>query len=193
MKEPFFDKCLKHEFLEGKNDVIRMPEDDLRAFEDLTGFLYFGKSSLEKFTRDSSDKTDCQKAQRLQNLYILAEKIGVEDLHNDIMDMCCDYNKYRPHTTKIDTIPQSVPMDCAWIRYRIAVVAWNLQHKGADAFGNGSSSFNQEAILNWFERGGDVVREVLRLLITRGPLKHPKDEGKCHWHIHQRTPKCDNA
>ena len=82
-QEPFFEKCLHSGFQEGIKNVIRMPEDHAETVEDLVGYLYIGKASLDKydiirdFKMEGKEKDKVLKARvKMIKLYQLVEKIG---------------------------------------------------------------------------------------------------------------------
>ena len=198
VKEPFFEKCLQHGFQEGLYSVIRMPDDDTETVEDLVGYLYFGKSALEKYdiTYDrkvAEEKEKAVKAKvKLMKLCHLAEKIGSEELHNTLMDRMFDWPKQRINPKNLTAHRQMAPMECPLQRYRLTEFAWYLKDRGLRGWGK-ERDVNDESVLDWFAEGGELVREVVKLMTSGETLQHPNQMGKCHWHIHQKTSKCTGA
>ena len=58
---------------------------------------------------------------------------------------------------------------------------------------NKDSELSGDCVLDWFAEGGEVVREVVKLMTSGEKLPHPNQKSKCYWHVHKTTPKCDNV
>jgi hypothetical protein len=80
---------------EGMSNVIKMPEDDPKAFEDILGYLYMGEVSLKRYNAKKLRKGRNDVRAESIGLYSLAEKLGYEQLQNLWMEMHWEYGETR--------------------------------------------------------------------------------------------------
>ncbi|KAL2421391.1 hypothetical protein ABEF95_007647 [Exophiala dermatitidis] len=78
-RSPFMEKCLKKgRFDEGYKNELYLPEDDPKAFSIIVDWIY--RTKLPSRTEPQFDVSDLSAA------YCMADKFGMEELQNSIMD-----------------------------------------------------------------------------------------------------------
>ncbi|KIW11156.1 hypothetical protein PV08_10456 [Exophiala spinifera] len=79
-RSPFMEKCLKKDaFDEGYKNELYLPEDDPKAFSIVVDWIY--RNKLPARTEPAFDLCD------LSASYCMADKFGMEELQNSIMDV----------------------------------------------------------------------------------------------------------
>ena len=90
---PFFRSCFRAPMQESITDAITLPDDDPRAIDDLLHYLYFGEGQIKGYfdeiesSINSEERTWAPEWAPLFELYVVAEKYQIEDLHNLLMDL----------------------------------------------------------------------------------------------------------
>ncbi|WEW60202.1 hypothetical protein PRK78_005687 [Emydomyces testavorans] len=82
-KSPFFNGALTHDFKEAAENAISLPEDNPDTFERFLQWLYSGSFSLSGIATD--EEVD-ERYLQLSELYVLADKLEVPHLKNDVID-----------------------------------------------------------------------------------------------------------
>lgn len=75
---PYFKACLNSAWEEGKTDTVRLEDDDPKAFETITNWLFRDPSTMEQI--DMRSTTDVALA------YKLADKLLMTQLKNHLLD-----------------------------------------------------------------------------------------------------------
>ena len=126
-------------------------------------------------------------------MYILAEKLGCEQLQNLLMDALVKWwRKKTPKLPLAAIVVMRWPAYCALARLYIDLIGYNMAHKGFDKYITDSAS-NAEDIHEWIEAGGPVVHKVFCIVTDKAKLVHPCTGDVCKWHVHQRTPYCKGS
>ncbi|KAF2151889.1 hypothetical protein K461DRAFT_158685 [Myriangium duriaei CBS 260.36] len=100
---PFFRAALKGNWLEAKEQTIRLPEDDAKTFEDFLEWVYSNNIELE-FLESSKQSLDIRP---LIKLYLLTEKLQVPACNERILDLLVS------NVDQIKSIPASA-ISAAW-------------------------------------------------------------------------------
>ena len=180
---------------EGESGEIKLPEDERNTVEELLGFLYFGKAALDKYDDMQKLATNATQYdslwQKLHRLYILADKVQFDELHNSIMDLHHKKEKTQVVPTGyLSRLQTDLSNNAPLVRFWIQATAASLYRKNG-FFEEETHALRENAVLAWVQAGGSAVEEVFRHMVKRETLVHPSKEPRCKWHIHQRTPKCD--
>ena len=190
IKVPFFEACLGGQFEEGLNRKISLPDDSIDAFKDFLGYLYLGKSALDKYSKfhNQDDQTGVLS---VLDLYGLAEKFSYEDLQNDIMDLMIDiardagYGAMRPDF--LDKLERSgrliIPLHCHMSRLWCTSYAHMIKVQGLHGC-------DEKQALVWVRGGGDRVAEVFQMMMAKEELKRVTLGLRCRWHVHSITSTC---
>lgn len=91
-RSPFMEKCLsKNRFSEGDKNELYLPEDDPKAFSVLVEWIYRGR--LPGIVTPGSASVGYVDVVDMSAAYCMADKFGMEELQNGIMD--CVRASYR--------------------------------------------------------------------------------------------------
>ncbi len=117
-KAEFFRACLNGNFAESENDgVIELPDDDPEVFGYVVNWLYGrparGKANITPFT--------------LIDLYVFVDKLMIEDLKNEAVDMLRKYHEGME--IRMATLQHLVNRnldECKYMRYLIRQAAHDM-------------------------------------------------------------------
>ena len=189
--------------------VINMPDDNPAAFDVLLQHVYFGNDHLRPFIRtalttkenEMVDGVLLPKARpksadkRLAyEVCLLAEKLGYEELQNFLVDAISTYwRSMGLNMPEAATSMKDWPTHCALARLRIRLIAYAISKAGLDTYITRHGR-DADKIHKWIEGRGPVVRGVFCILAEKDKFpSHPCTGDVCKWHVHQKTPKCEEA
>ena len=177
---------------EGLSRTIKLPEDDPEVFEELLGYLYFGRTALDKYPPKGQSVKEFYKTsgwKTVVSLYILAERLNYEELQNAVVDKHLEFTK--KIIVPVDFFKETVgrvPADCALLRLWCSELSYELANHGF--WKDEGHPCSPREILGWVEGGGECVREVVRQLVDKKDLMKARQGDTCRWHVHERTSRC---
>ncbi|KAI4194488.1 MAG: hypothetical protein LQ350_007739 [Teloschistes chrysophthalmus] len=131
-KSEFFRAALEGSFKGAAEDKVRLPEDDPELFPHYLSWVY-GNNSIRIKTKYLSEYDDswCR-------LFLLADRLGSEELENLIIDKLCDrlsidklygrtldnYLTFRPSVEVINLIWDATPSDSGMRKILVDAIAW---------------------------------------------------------------------
>ena len=190
---PYFQRCLQHDFRERQSGEVRLPEDSPEVIRHILHYVY----SREVIQLTWDCKVSHREAEERDRLYIVvevyitADKFGMEDLQNAIVDAFIRYHKYRfvcsPTIVMLHDLPK-----CKLRHFLLRKFAYGvLSQSFRDMVKNDSacSAAGMDGI-----RGEDFhdIMRCVSLQAARG-LSDPGKDERCRWHEHAITPRCERA
>ena len=185
-RSDYFRACFVGEFKEAQENELSLPEDDIESFDLFVKWLY--GATLKKI----SSNTDLPV---YLNLYVLADKLCLEHLQNETMDLILRFYRTTPYQVDIEIL-QQIPQDfagCGIHIFLLTLAGWSTASNNHD--------INPDYLsLIW--EGGDLAEAFTKCLSwyyrkTKGdPVRiakcDPRAKSNCHYHEHQSTPVCED-
>lgn len=180
---------LLEEELEGKknSDKLELPDQDPSGFELFLKWLYQGK--LDDVGDISGQDQQYEHAVNCHRLYLVCERLGLEQLKNIAMDQYrkgLNLSELVPDPKEINEIyRQSLP-DSPWRRLMIQIAARQIMDPQSD---RDVSTYRE-----CFEKCPDFAIELVTAIKqgTGGVLLDDPTEGgdDCEYHDHEAGPNC---
>ncbi len=167
---------------EGSTKSVKLPEDQPQAFERILQWVH-GKE-ISKPRRD----WDLSKARCLYQTFCLADKLCIEVLTNEIMDLIVDRHR------DVWTCPILIPeiLESPLKEFGKAQLAWDLRNP--EIWGR---KVIADQLRGFFVSGPPVIVEVMRASVElirdfeEGKVVvEPCQEPKCKYHKHVDSEKC---
>lgn len=190
-RSDFFCRALREQrFQEGIDMKVNMPEEDPRVLSYIVDWLYGGWFShdIDKLCEnfqiyDCSDKSELEEAIRDHiDAYILADKLGIDQLINDIVDAM--HNNITKLPIKWAHIQQFIAggmPDCPLKNLLIRALARKIRTQNWTVNRELEASLKKE-LTNDVEGAGV---ELLRIVMLDGADTDITQESSCKWHTHQ--------
>ena len=121
---PFFRAAFEGQFVEGTEQVLRLPEDDP------TLFRYFQLWAYTKHIMEDGEALDTVKYEVLIDLHIFGDKYGIPDLQNAAIDVLiskADATKVYP-TSLFDHVYRNTASDSGLRELCVDWTLWSLDH-----------------------------------------------------------------
>ena len=197
----WFRACLRIPMVESAEGVIRMPEDDPDAFEEVLELIYFAKLSYDLVALfrdnhhtfgDSSSLEVAMEVACMHLVYILAKELRIEAAQNAALDAIItitgiatpsrsQYRHLMENTEDDDSMRQAVLQDIA---------VWVLRDGSNWLY---KKSFYKKYVQSHFSRLGELSEAVVRYKDATIPYMYGKKDRCETWHVHMDTPKCTSA
>lgn len=94
---PYFQLCLSNDFQERQNSTVHLPEDHPEVIRYILHYVY-SQAIIQLSWNDKAEEREAEERERLYlavEIYIAADKFGMEDLKNHIVDAFIRYHRYR--------------------------------------------------------------------------------------------------
>ena len=94
---PYFQRCLQHSFREQQEGEIHLPEDNPEVIRHILHYVY-SREVIHLTWDPRVSHREAEERDRLYltvEVYITADKFGMEDLQNEIVDAFIRYHRYR--------------------------------------------------------------------------------------------------
>ena len=198
-KVPFFRACLAAPMQEGRSGTIKLPEDDKRAFIEVTDYMFNGRlgSNLRYQTLNASPMSQILGPHNYilrhpdiflaTKTYDLARKLGMEDLPNAIIDEIQRYKYYNPETTRAELtyIFGETDVEEKLHKFFISYVVASMVKDGWDSWVE-----KNEAIYEEFISGKAANMEAVVSAVLPSRDKKKQTIGRCEWHVHMDSRRC---
>ena len=184
-RSDYFTACFIGEFREAQENELSLPEDNIESFDLLVQWLY--GAPLKKISSNADVPV-------YLNLHVLADKLCLEYLQNETMDLILKFHRTTPYKIDVESLHQ-ISQDftrCATYKYLLDLAAWSTvsnNHKITPDF------------KSLIREGGDfavdfTIRLSLIYRATKGdpvPIANcdPRTYSNCFYHKHQSTPVCE--
>lgn len=121
---PFFEGCLNSPMKEAQESVVKLPEDDPEAFEELIFFMYYGKFKVDlkelgngKLRAKNSSTDFGNDVRRRCRTWILADKLLAETAANAAIDSLRDHlRRFDANATTLRLVLQYASRGSAILR-----------------------------------------------------------------------------
>lgn len=187
-RSPFMEKCLKKgRFDEGYKNELYLPEDDTKAFSIIVDWIYRTKLPLR--TDAAFDLSDMSSA------YCMADKFGMEELQNSIMDSirasfgrreteACKTPNFSALALTHLTGPHKSPLKRFYVEH---LVHHMMKHPKwyHDLKRNDSARMDLEELFKMSDLVFYIMKKVWQF--TAEPWKDPALWDKCCYHVHATT------
>lgn len=193
---------------ESEERVVRLPEDDPDVFSEVVHWLYERKLNVED-EFDTAIATIAEAADqdlpmlpamrpfhkltiRTTRLFYLAQKLMVEQLQNDTIDIILVKVALR-NTLSFSAISRIVQAQEGDILYEWLTLhlACRMGLEGGYPGWRKAQERTGRETLKWARRCVENMELVAAAAAASHNAKHPSTEtNKCKWHIHVDTPKC---
>lgn len=179
----FFRQSFAGGFAESHTNSMRLEEDDPNIFAMLIGWVYGNAIAPPSEVDRQADIGPFVK------LYRLADKLCMEHLKNDTMDLV--RKLCRGKSTKMEAITllkENGLHDCVMKRFLIRQVAYEILKLGYFP--------NDEGVTNILRAGGDDAIELVNEMAEAAHddfhdiMSHPCYDDDCNWHEHETTKEC---
>ncbi|KAK5942618.1 hypothetical protein PMZ80_005183 [Knufia obscura] len=132
VRSDFFKGCLRKDFVEGQKEEVTIKEEtDERSMQLLISWTYRGKEILST-AKDNVPDTSVRGCDRLPltRLYLLADKLLMTELKNDIVDSFINLShKAFPDLQALALMLEIGPDHCQLKRFMIDDLVWDLKHR----------------------------------------------------------------
>lgn len=197
-KVPFFRGCLDAGMIERAEGVVKLPEDNPKAFSHVVHWLYHGKLPVDlvAMIEDAMKAGNKTASSRLHDeiytftdMYVLCHRLMMEELQNHLTDIFREVTRQSTwpaisYQRICDELPEENPLR----KLGMQQLSWEIRHGygGWSAWTKNSSRFSLFAMLKL-----DYMRFVAEAVTTYPDARKPFYTGKpCDWHVHIDTPKC---
>jgi BTB/POZ domain len=186
-KSPFFEKCLNSGLFESTTSEVELPVDLPAAFEEVLKWVYSGNVTSPFALPASEGETIVQ---NLVHTYILADKLCMESLCNQIVDTVKAWHEeFHLMPTILVPFRGGVLSDSGLRTFLIRQLALDIcAHEPAD-----------DLLAEFFEQGGSEVWEVVKRMrelqreFTRDNVCNAdpsREDPNCVYHRHRDTKSC---
>ncbi|KAF2279316.1 uncharacterized protein EI97DRAFT_172185 [Westerdykella ornata] len=168
-------------------DKIHLPDQDPAGFELFLKWLYQGK--LDDVSDIPGQDRQYEYAVSCHKLYLLCERLGLEQLKNIAMDQYrkgLNLSELVPDPNEINDIYRQSPPGSPWRKLMIQIAARQIMDPQSD---RDVSTYRE-----CFEGNPDFAIELVKSIkeATGGVLLDDPTEGDndCDYHDHQTEPNC---
>lgn len=176
-----FKNAFEKGFRESGKNEMSFPEDDPEAFGLLLRWMY--ESRLEV----PSSILSVPPVRPFIQLYVLADKLVLENLQNEVMDVITTLHNGRPPSYEIVRLAYHGTMHNASLRmFLMETVVWPY----AQGSRKGQELGSEENLIS--KAGGDLAVDFAKKLLAcfNNSFRNPQDGSHCRYHIHKDTTKC---
>ncbi|KAI1612390.1 hypothetical protein EDD36DRAFT_495718 [Exophiala viscosa] len=187
-RSPFMEKCLKKDrFDEGYKNELYLPEDDPKAFSIVVEWIY--RSKLPARTEPTFDLGD------LSASYCMADKFGMEELQNSIMDNIRGAFSRRdgelckpPHFSALALTHLTGPPKSPLKRFYVEHLVHHMM-KHPKWYHELKRNEPNRADLEELFKIPDLVSYIMKKIwqFQAEPWKDPATWDKCCYHVHAAT------
>ena len=187
-RSAYFKACFEGDFEEAQQKELYLLEDDVESFDLFVRWLY--GATLKKISLDEDLLVYLA-------LVTLANKLSLEQLHNETMDHILGFYRLAPPKLDADTIRSNHRNTFTGDPLRRLVIqfaAWTAVLNGnTDSVGD-----NQDLLEGGSKIAVDFTTWLARYYATsKGNCAtileiDPRIESNCVYHVHNSTPACSN-
>lgn len=176
---PFFENCLRSNFLEKQKDQVELPEDSAEVFEHFINWIY---------REDAIKPTDQSSLELAIHTYVFADKLCMPAFKNRLMTRIRGY--YRDTAVHLDTlllwnamdVPEKLPLG----QFLYDQVGYDMMRHPRKYFLRSSGSAKRGNVDSIAEDQGPIVSDLLWAVLQAANQKYddPALRNGCHYHEH---------
>ena len=184
-RSDYFAALFSGKLKDAQQNELSLPEDDIGSFDIFVRWLY-----------GASLRINCDAEVPVYlNLYVLANKLCLEYLQNETMDLILRFHRTTPYRVNVEGLHPIFRnfSDRGVYKYFISLAAWSTASNNDDI---------DSGYLNLIRDGGDFAVDFTKVLsiyyrvMKRDPVlianSDPRAWSNCCWHEHNSTPVCED-
>jgi BTB/POZ domain len=190
-KIPYFEKMFKAGFKEATENQATFPEDNAESFDLLLGWVYHNSIRPLAVLRKDGTSNESFESWNPNKLSMLAEKLCLSDLQDQIMDEYIEYlvreNLY-PSVAGIGATYTAVPAGNSFRKFGARFFHWAVSPPASSMLD--LTHWSTDALAKLMQDQDDLAEDVLTLLRTGVKASNPIELPRCEFHCHGKDEPC---
>jgi BTB/POZ domain len=196
-KSPFFQNCLDSGLSESSKGEIELPVDLPAAFEEVLKWVYTGSITSPLKEPDGGDYLIVH---NLVHTYILADKLCMESLCNEVVDTIKAWHKNSiTNPVFLSHFQDGVLSDSELKKFLVHQLAHDIFAYADVQDEEEVGCLDEESLVKFFEQGGSEAWEVVKRMkelqkhYCGRDVRHldpSRENSTCAYHRHRDTESC---
>lgn len=197
IRMPYFEACLRNNMKESREGVVRLPEDDPAAFSEVAYWIYHGKfeQDLGSEAQKGSKKGPLPETSQIDKVlvrfktYLLAKKMMVEELQNNVIDsLHLIFKQIFPGARILSLVYDNFEPDDILRSFTTRMLAYMIINKGGWKAWKDKEKIHYDTFM--FEEAAHLEWAL------EAVTDYPKDSHPawslpaCKWHVQTTTTHC---